>query len=110
MFIQGSGPVPGVVTGSRPAIQGGWALYAGGDGLMVAPVDGGSPPMALGISGTDPAWGSASGGFTPPSPPRPGGDHGTRSRGADPRPGSSDPGQRLRSDHRVEHAGVLPDV
>ena len=71
VFIQGSGPVPGVVTGSRPAIQGGWALYAGGDGLMVAPVDGGSPPMALGISGTDPAWGSASGGFTPPSPPPP---------------------------------------
>ncbi len=71
VFIQGSGPVPGVVTGSRPAIQGGWALYAGGDGLMVAPVDGGSPPMALGISGADPAWGSASGGFTPPSPPPP---------------------------------------
>ena len=71
VFIQGSGPVAGVVTGSRPAIQGGWVLYAGGGGLMVAPVDGASPPMALGISGTDPAWGSASGGFTPPSPPPP---------------------------------------
>ena len=71
VFIQGSGPVPGVVTGSRPAIQGGWVLYAGGGGLMVAPVDGDSPPMPLGIIGTDPAWGSASGGFTPPSPPPP---------------------------------------
>ncbi len=71
VFIQGSGPVPGVVTGSRPAIAGGWVLYAGGGGLMVAPTDGGSPPMALGMSGTDPAWGGASGGFTPPSPPQP---------------------------------------
>ncbi len=69
VFIQGSGPVPGVVTGSRPAISGGWVLYAGGSGLMVAPTDGGSPPMALGMSGTDPAWGAASGGFTPPTPP-----------------------------------------
>ena len=71
VFIQGSGPVAGVVTGSRPAIQGGWVLYSGGGGLMVAPVDGARPPMALGKSGTDPAWGSASGGFTPPPPAPP---------------------------------------
>ena len=69
VFIQGAGPIAGVVTDSRPAIAGGWVLFAGAGGLMVAPVDGRSPVMPLGMSGTDPAWGSASGGFTPPAPP-----------------------------------------
>ena len=69
LFIQGSGPVPGVVSSSRPAVSGDWVLYSAGGALMVAPVGGGSPPMGLGRSGTDPAWGGASGGFTPPSPP-----------------------------------------